>query len=102
MAKTSSYVDVEFAALIDTYAALVSDNKEPTIVNCGVLLLDSNSTEQEARRLLNRFRVSLSRKYGSDFWKLLGVVRPSLFFRKEELGYIFFMVKGQRGITSYD
>lgn len=102
MAKKQSYLQVEFAALVDTYVALMYNDEEPTIQNCSVVLLDSTATEREAKNLLNRFRVLITRNYGADYWSHLGVVRPSVFFRKNGDTYTFFMTRGLRKTNSYD
>ena len=102
MAKKQSYLQLEFAALVDTYIALMYNNEEPNIVNCSVVLLDSTATDREAKNLLNRFRVLITRNYGADYWSHLGIVRPSVFYRKTEDTYTFFMTRGLRKTNSYD
>ena len=102
MARKSSYLMGELAALLDTYISLMSQDIEPTVANCALLLLDSSATVREAKLLLTRFRVLISRQYDAAHWKMLGIVRPSVFYRVDEDGYTFFMTRGQRGVTSYD
>jgi len=102
MARKASYLMGELAALLDTYTSLMSQDIEPNITNCALLLLDDTATEREAKLLLLRFRVLITRQYGADYWKTIGIVRPSIFYRGDADGYTFFMTRGQRGVTSYD